>query len=89
MHGFWATFFGVCTARVRALSALVRVVEVPVDEFPLQCLWCVPLPVPVVRFLIYSTCTTELYISTVQKERADTNERTTNEIPFNIKDFKF
>ena len=46
MHGFGATFFGVCTARVRALSALVRVVEVPVDEFPLQRPWCAPLPVP-------------------------------------------
>jgi len=50
----------------------------------------VTLFVPVVRFLIYSTYTTELYSSTVQKERADTNERTnertTNEIPFNRKD---
>jgi hypothetical protein len=73
----------VSVQQVRALSALVRVLEVPMDEFPLQCPWCVPLPVPVVRFLIYSTYTTELYSSTVQKERADTNERTTNEIPFN------
>jgi len=32
-----------------------------------------------VRFLIYSTYTTELYSSTVQKERADTNERTNHE----------
>jgi hypothetical protein len=38
MHGSGATCFG----EVRALSALVRVLEVPVHEFPLQR---VPLPV--------------------------------------------
>ena len=36
--------------QVRALSALVR--EVPVKEFSLQCPWCVPLPVPMVRFFL-------------------------------------
>jgi len=41
----------VSVQQVRALSALVRVLEVPVDESPLKCPWCVPLPVPVVQFL--------------------------------------
>ena len=40
--------FSVSVQQVRSLSALVR--EVPVKEFPMQCPWCVPLPVPVVRF---------------------------------------
>ena len=72
--------------QVRALSTLVR--EVPVKEFPLQCPWCVPLPVPMVRFFFYCTCTTDPYYSTVRKykKRADTNEPRTNEIPFNRKD---
>jgi len=47
---------------------------------PLYCPWCVSLLVPVVRLVFcllhICTCTTELYSSTVQKERADTNERT-------------
>jgi len=30
----------------------VRALEVPVDDFPLQCPWCVPLTVPVVRFFL-------------------------------------
>ena len=34
------------------LRALVRVLEVPMNKFPIQCLWCVPLPVPVVRFFL-------------------------------------
>ena len=38
----------VSVQQARALSALVR--EVPAKEFPLQCPWCVPLPVPVVGF---------------------------------------
>ena len=83
MHGPGATCF---VQQMRALSALVR--KVPVKEFPLQCPWCVPLPVPVVRFFLvlhmYSRSVLQ-YCTQVQK-RADTNEPRTNEIPFNIKD---
>jgi len=79
---------------VHVLSTSVRGLEMPVGEClciargacPFLCPWsalCVCL-------LHIRTCTTELYSSTVQKERADTNERTnertTNEIPFNRKD---
>ena len=62
------------------LSTTVRGLEMPVGEClciargacPFVCPWsalCVCL-------LHIRTCTTELYSSTVQKERADTNERT-------------
>jgi hypothetical protein len=65
-----------------------------------RCPWMSALLVPVVRVpscargppcvIVYCTCTTNLYYSTVgrYKKRADTNEPRTNEIPFNIKDFR-
>jgi len=66
------------TCLLLALSNLVRVLEVPVDELPLQFPWCVPLPVPVVRFFL------ELHMynrSILQycryKKRADTNHERT------------
>ena len=65
--------------QVRALSALVRVREVHVREFPLQCPWCVSLPVLVVRFFLVLHMYNR---SVLQYEiRADTNEPRTNEIP--------
>jgi hypothetical protein len=66
-----------------AFSAFVRVLVLPVDELPLQCPWCVPLPVPVVRFFLelhmYSRSVL-LYYYTVQKYKkmADTNHKRTN-----------
>ena len=38
--------------QVRALSASVRVLEVPVDEFPFHCPWCLLIPLPVVRYFL-------------------------------------
>jgi len=49
---FRGTCFGVSVQQVRAVSALVRLREVPMKEFPLQCPWCVPLPVPVVQLFL-------------------------------------
>ena len=49
---FRGTCFGVSVQQVRAVSALVRLREVPMKEFPLQCPWCVPLPVPVVPIIL-------------------------------------
>ena len=42
----------VSVQQVRVLSALVRGLEVPVDECPVQCPWCVSLLVPEVRFFL-------------------------------------
>ena len=72
---------------MRALSALVRVREVHVKELPLQCPWCVPLPVPVVRlFLVLHMYNRSVLQYCRYKKRVDTNEPRTNEISFNIKD---
>jgi len=49
MHGTGTTRFGILSAQqVRAFSALVRVLELPVHECPLWRPWCVSLLVPVV-----------------------------------------
>jgi hypothetical protein len=86
MHGFGA----MCLLRSSrcVLSTSVRGLEMPVDEYPSCARGACPFLCP---WSAVCCCLLHMYHKSVlqycrYKKRADTNERTTNEIPFDRKD---
>ena len=72
--------YGMCV--LCALSASMRVLDVPVDECPMWYPWCVSLLVPGVRFffstaLVRWNCTTDIVLLVQKKRRSRTNDRRT------------